>query len=70
MKITKAMGRACLMDAERIASREAHTGYIFSSYAVGDAITELGWSVADPSMHQSEVLTALCMCAAVAGVKP
>ena len=79
MKITKAMGRAALKAMEVCAVNKY--GF-FDSGVACDAIEELGWltekcesayfTQVTPSgeLDRDEVLTALAMCAAIAGVKP
>ena len=78
MKITKAMGRESLRAMEECAVNKY--GF-FDSGVACDAIEELGWLDGDDAnyfteatnggdLDRDEVLTALAMCAAIAGVKP
>ena len=79
MKITKEMGREALRAMEVCAVNQY--GF-FESAEACDAIEELGWLTGkdkgcffsqvtpDGDLDRDEVLTALAMCAAIAGVKP
>lgn len=78
MKITKAMGREALKAMEVCAVNKYG---LFDSGAACDAIEELGWldghaanyfteRTKGGDLDRDEVLTALAMCAAIAGVKP
>lgn len=67
MKITKAMGRACLEDAERALELRAR----FGANASWKALDELTGMWAHCEMWTvDEFAIALAMCAAIAGVKP
>lgn len=66
MKITKAQGRACLIDAELSVLR----GVYAASYNSWEALDELAdRAVFKSDFSPNEFLTALCLCAAIAGVK-
>lgn len=81
MKITKAMGRACLRELERIAA--AGAAYIDSvnDLDAENALARIGWCDEESwrcwfredyrgRINAHQVMTALAMCAAIAGVKP
>lgn len=78
MKITKEMGREALRAMEVCAVKKYGN---FDSSLACDAIEELGWLDGGAASHFTErtkggdldldeVLTALAMCAAIAGVRP
>lgn len=67
MKITKAQGRVCLIDAEL----SVLLGFCAADYKSWEALDELaGRTVFVGDLFPDEFLTALCLCAAIAGVRP
>lgn len=79
MKITKAQGRAAI-DAMQQCAKEKYGN--FKNGDACDAIEQLGWLdtldaidrftqvTLDGDLDKGEVMTALAMCAAIAGVRP
>lgn len=72
MKITKAQGRACLRKLEQVSEKNWYwcPNTTHSSWLALDELTG-GWGTFSEDFSNTEhYLTALAMCAAIAGVKP
>lgn len=69
MKITKAMGKACLRELESGMPDVANDAALMQLGWTGARGWKTGFSDYEP-IYRGEVQTALAMCAAIAGVKP